>query len=473
MSRWLWCLFVIALASQIGRADDWPQWLGPRRDGVWREDGIIDTFPPGGPPVRWRTPIGAGYAGPSVAGPRVYLTDRVMPQGASLPANPFARGELPGTERILCLDDLTGTVIWKHEYDCPYRISYASGPRASPLIAGGNVYTLGAMGDLLCLNAETGRVIWSRNFIRDYGAPAPIWGFAAHPLLIGNRLVCLVGGDGSTVVAFDKDSGAEVWKNLSSNRIGYCPPTLIELGGQRQLIIWDPEAVHGLDPESGKELWSVPFAVKAELSIPQPRLEGNLLFITSFYNGSILLKLDGEKPAATVVWKSKSNSEQANKTDTLHSIMPTPIVRDGNVYGVCSYGQLRCLELATGRRIWESMAATRQKIDGMMSPSDSKPNTSSERWGNAFLVEQGKRTILFNEHGDLIFAELSPRGYREIDRARIIEADDPMPGRKVVWVHPAFAHRNVYVRNNRELVSVSLAKSQANDVAQPKTGSAP
>lgn len=458
MSRSVLCLVGLMVCPSLCRADDWPQWLGPRRDGVWRETGVVDSFPPGGPPVRWRTPIGAGYAGPSISGDRVYVTDRILPQGVALPANPFAKGEIPGTERVLCLDDATGKILWKHEYDCPYRISYASGPRASPLIAEGKVYTLGAMGDLLCLDAATGKVIWSKNFVRDYGAPVPIWGFAAHPLLDGNRLICLVGGDGSTAVAFDKDTGKEIWKNLSSGKIGYCPPTMIELGDQRQLIIWDPEAVHGLDPVTGKEYWSIPFDIKAELSIPQPRLAGDLLFLTSFYNGSILLKLDREKPGASVVWKSKSNSEAPDKTQDLHSIMPTPIVHDGKVYGVCSYGQLRCLELATGKRIWESMEATRQKIDGRMSPPDPKPNTKNERWGNAFLVEHGPKTVLFNEHGDLIFAELSPNGYREIDRARIIEADDPMPSRPVVWVHPAFAHRNVYVRNNREIVSVSLAR---------------
>jgi outer membrane protein assembly factor BamB len=439
-------------------ADDWPQWHGPQRDGIWRETGIIDHFPAGGPPVPWRVPIGSGYAGPAVARNHVYLADRVLPDGAKLPANPFARGELPGTERILCLDDSTGRVAWKHEYDCPYRISYPSGPRATPLIADGKVYALGAMGDLLCLNTETGKVIWSKNFVRDYGSVVPLWGFAAHPLLDGERLICLAGGDGCEVVALNKDTGAEIWKSLSSSRIGYCPPSIINVGKTRQLIIWDPEAIHSLDPVTGKEHWSVPFPVKAELSIPTPQLDADRLFVTSFYNGSIMLKLDADKPAATVVWKSKSQSEMPDKTDTLHSIMPTPIVRDGHIYGVCSYGQFRCLEAATGKRVWESMVPTRKRIDGQMVPSDPKPTGPLERWENAFIVPHGKHYVLFNEHGDLIFADLSPAGYTEIDRAHIIDPDDPQPGRPVVWTHPAFAHKNVYVRSNKELVCVSLAQ---------------
>jgi outer membrane protein assembly factor BamB len=448
---------VMSLAAPA-RCDDWPQWLGPQRDGIWRENGIVDRFPSGGPKVRWRVPIGYGFAGPAVSGDRVYVCDRILPTGTKLPANPFDRGLLLGTERVLCLDDASGTILWKHEYDCPYRISYPSGPRATPLVAEGKVYVLGAMSDLTCLDAGTGNVIWSKNLMREYRSELPQWGFAAHPLLDGDRLICLVGGDGCEVVAFHKDTGAEIWKNLSSSRIGYCPPTIVHAGGTRQLIIWDPEAIHGLDPVSGREYWTVPFEVKADLSVSQPRLDGDKLFITSFYDGSILLKLAADKPDATVVWQSKSHSEMPDKTDTLNSIMPTPVVRDGYVYGVCSYGQFRCLELATGKRIWQSLEATRAKVNGQMSPADPKPVTKTERWSNAFIVALGDRYVLFNERGDLIFAALSPTGYTELDRAHIIDPDDPQPGRKVVWSHPAFAHRNVYVRNNHEIVCLSLAQ---------------
>lgn len=454
------CIVVMAVIGfpALAQADDWPQWLGPQRDGVWREDRIVERFPSGGPKVRWRTAIGMGYSGPAVVGNRVYVADRVLPADSQLPRNPFARGTLPGSERVLCLDDATGAILWKHEYDCPYQISYPSGPRTTPLIANGKVYALGAMGDLFCLDANTGKAIWSKNFVKDFGSPVPLWGFSAAPLLDGERLICLAGGDGSVVVALNKDTGQEIWKNLSSRSIGYCPPTMIEFGGTRQLIVWDPEAVHSLDPVTGKERWSVPFDVKAELSVPQPRLSGDRLFITSFYNGSFMLKLDRDRPGATKVWKSKSNSEMPDKTDTLHSIMPTPVFRGEHIYGVCSHGEFRCLDAATGKRIWTSMEPTRARINGKMSPNDPRPSTSMERWSNAFIVEQGNRFVLFNEHGDLVFAELSPSGYKEIDRMKIIEPDDPQPGRKVVWSHPAFAHRNVYVRNNREIVSVSLAQ---------------
>src|SRR6478672_1130049 len=141
---------VLALAfvlSAIARADDWPQWLGPTRDDVWHETGIVEKFPEGGPKVLWRAPIGGGYAGPAVAGGKVYVMDFVKASG-DVTNDPMARAELAGKERVLCLRASDGKELWKHEYDCPYKISYPAGPRATPVVAGGKVYTLGAEGNL-------------------------------------------------------------------------------------------------------------------------------------------------------------------------------------------------------------------------------------------------------------------------------------------------------------------------------------
>src|SRR4051794_35045006 len=127
-----WGVFVFGLAAAGGRADDWPQWLGPQRDGVWRETGILDKFPPSGPKVRWRVPVGGGYSGPAVAGGRVYLTDRVLAPGAKNSADPFARNAVAGSERVLCLDEKEGKELWQHEYPARYTVSYPAGPRATP-----------------------------------------------------------------------------------------------------------------------------------------------------------------------------------------------------------------------------------------------------------------------------------------------------------------------------------------------------
>jgi outer membrane protein assembly factor BamB len=445
--RWLLSLVFLCCGWLSARADDWPQWLGPERDGVWREAGILKTFPSEGLKPRWRVAIGSGYAGPAVAVGRVYVMDRLLAEGTKKPSNVFSRGRIEGRERIVCLDESTGRELWKHDYDCPYAISYPAGPRATPLVDGPRIYTLGAMGDLLCLESETGKVVWQKNLPSKYRAAVPLWGFAAHPLVDGNKLICLVGGPGSVVVAFDKASGKELWRALSATEPGYCPPMIYQVGGKRQLIVWHPEAVNGLDPETGKVYWSQRFPVKAGLSIPTPRKAGDLLFVTSFYNGSLMLRFEPDKTQPVVVWKGKRQSEHPDQTDGLHSIMPTPFLVNGYIYGVCSYGELRCLKADTGERVWESLQAT----------GAAPEHRDDDRWRNAFLVQNEERFFLFNEEGDLIIAQLMPEGYHELSRTHILEPTNNMPGRLVVWSHPAFANKCIFARNDKEIICVSLA----------------
>lgn len=435
---------VAAAVFTLTRADDWPQWLGPQRDGVWREKGILQKFPKDGPTVRWRVPVGGGFSGPAVANARVFLTERKVKQGAPGQANPFDRGRIDGIERVLCLDEKDGRVLWQHEYDCPYSISYASGPRATPLVHDGKVYTLGAEGNLFAFDAETGKVIWSADFKDQFGIPTPLWGFSAHPLVDGNRLICLVGGKGSTVVAFDKNSGKEIWRALSAKEPGYAPPMIFNVQGKRQLIIWHPEGLNSLDPQNGHPYWTEKFETQQGLSVPTPQLWRNdHLFLTSFYNGSRLYKFEGDAPGVKLVWASKKASEK--DTDNLHSIMSTPAIDGDYIYGVCSYGQMRGMKAETGERVWETMAVT---------SSDGKP----QRWGNAFFIRNGDRYFVPNEKGDLIIARFSPSGYEEISRAHLLDPTNPSPGRNVVWSYPAFANKSIYARNDSELVCASLAE---------------
>jgi outer membrane protein assembly factor BamB len=449
--RWTITLFLgLALATSTARADDWPQWLGPQRDGVWRETGIVAKFPAGGPKVRWRTPISEGYSGPSVANGKVYITDRVRPKGVNNPESAFdKKTRVAGVERVFCLNDSDGAVVWKQEYPCEYQVSYAAGPRTSPVIADGKVYTLGTMGNLYCFDANTGKVLWSKELLKEYAMSIPVWGFAAHPLVDGDRLICLVGGKGSVAVAFNKDTGKEIWKALSASEPGYCPPMIYEIAGKRELIIWHPQSINALDPETGAVHWTQPYGtkknIKAGLTVPTPRLDNDKLFFTAFYDGPLMLQVKkNQKPS--ILWQGQGRSEKADETDGLHSIMPTPIIKDGHIYGVCSYGELRCIDEATGKRVWSTHQATTGK---------------SVRWGNAFLIEQGDRFILFNEQGDLIIAKLSPKGYQEIDRANILVPTNtmaPPAGRRVIWSHPAFANRCVYARNDKEIICVSMAE---------------
>jgi len=432
-------LLVLGACVSLAPAADWPQWMGPTRDGVWTETGLIDKFPAGGPKVLWRTPIAGGFAGPAVVGDRVYVTDYVTPDTDYKKLNnPSTRPPLDGKERVLCLDATSGKVLWKHEYDCHYEVSYPCGPRCTPTVADGKVYTLGSEGDLFCLDAAKGTVVWSKALKKEYNAATPIWGFCGHPLVDGKKLICLVGGKDSVAVAFDKDTGKELWRAVSAKEPGYAPPTIITAGGTRQLLIWDAEKLNGLDPETGKVYWSVPLAASYDMSIMAPRKGGDFLYAGGIGGKGKLLKLAKDKPAAEEVWTGKG-------TTAIYPINSTPIVDGEMMYGVDQDGALRGVKFATGERVWETFAP--------VAGGDRASNN-----GTAFLVKNGDRYWLFNERGELVVAKLTPKGYEEIDKAKILEPTGYSRPRDVVWSHPAFANQCVYARNDKEIVCVSLAK---------------
>lgn len=443
------CIVALFLASVAVQGDDWPQWMGPRRDGVWRETGVVERFTSNSLPVVWRVPVNAGYVGPAVAGGRLFLLDRVAGKMPERQRGDKTLPMVPGNERVLCLDTATGSNVWEHAYDCAYRISYPAGPRATPLVRDGRVYTLGAMGDLLCLEATDGRVVWARNFPKDFALDEPpAWGWAAHPLLDGPRLICLVGGTNSAVVAFDKDTGRELWRALTTHEIGYAPPMIHEIAGRRQLVVWHPEAVVGLEPETGRVLWSQTYPIEGrpqrpEVTIALPRWDGRRLFVTSFYQGSTLLEPGAD--SVRVVWNRKS-SKQSEFDAGLHTVMGTPVMRDGFIYGVCGFGELRCLDAATGDRRWETYTAT---------------GGEKGFFANVFMTEQAGRTWLYNDQGELILAKLSPAGYEELGRAKLLEPLETTRGRTVTWCHPAYAGRRLYVHNGKELICVDLAAPPA------------
>lgn len=424
-------MLCFSLISQKGFSDDWAQWGGPERDSVWRETGIVKTLPTKGLlPRVWSTPLGEGYSGPAVAEINsrwcVFITDRIFKRRVSY-------------ERVLCLDAETGKQIWSYEYPVEYSVSYPAGPRSTPVIDSGRVYTLGAQGHLFCFDAKNGKVIWSKNFVKDYGTKLPTWGMVASPLVDGNQLITLVGGkQNSLVVSFDKATGKEIWRSLNDLAVGYAPPVIYTFGGKRELIIWHPTAVTALEPKTGKLIWEVPYGVRYGLSIATPRKVGNRLFVASFYNGPRMIEVSKDGNSAKIVWSGKSDSEI--KTDGLHPIMMTPIFNGTHIYGVCSYGQLRCLEANQGKRLWETEQAT-----------------GKGRWWNAFIIPHEDRYFLHNEQGDLIIANLTPKGYEEISRAKLIEPTRKVKRRMTIWSHPAFAMKSVFARNDKEMVRVDLS----------------
>ncbi len=435
------CYSILALAvlTLPAVAADWPQWMGPNRDDIWTEAGIVENFPANGPIVLWRHAIHGGFAGPAVVKARVYVTDYLRMAGDDQP-NPTQRNELQGRERIHCLDARTGIELWKHEYDCAYTISYPAGPRCTPTVDDGRVYSLGAMGDLLCLDAISGKLIWSKNLPRSYGAAMPLWGYAGHPLIYGDLLICMAGGKGSAVVALNKQTGQEVWKALSTSEIGYSPPTLIHAGQVAQLIIFHGEGLDSVNPNNGMSYWSQPLRTAYSMAIMAPRTDGDFLFAGGHSGASLGLRLDPAKPAVTKVW-------QGSRTIGLAPVSGTPFVDNGIVYGIDGNGLFRAMRLATGERLW----ATAKPVNG----EDNDRRGPNE--GATFVTKNGDRFFLFGENGDLVIARLSSEKYDEISRAKLLDPVGIGLGRKIVWSHPAYADRCVFARNDQEIVCVSLA----------------
>jgi outer membrane protein assembly factor BamB len=441
-------ILVLAMAA-AARADDWPQWRGPQRDGVWKEEGVLDRFPPEGRPVLWRAAVGAGFSGPAVAGGRVYVTDRVLDEGspAEVKTQWNFRDKTSGRERVLCLDAETGKVLWTHSWPCAYAIAYGSGPRATPTVHGGRVYVLGAMGDLLCLDAETGRVVWQKNYPRDWGAAVPLYGFSSAPLVDGDRLIVMVGGPGQTAVGLDRNTGKELWRALDSTEPGYGSPLLCTLGGRSLMLTWYSEGIAGLDPETGKVHWNLPHHAHTGMSISSPAVSGGRVAVSSQYEGTLMVEVRADGPA--VLWKASTGGapERAWKKAGLNTTMSTVLLLDGHVYGASLYGEFSCLDGGTGERVWTTLEPT----SGGTVPRD--------RWSSVFMVTHKDRVLIFNEKGLLILARLTPKGYEELGRMPVLEPDMASSGggRKVAWAHPAFANRRIYARGDRELVCRSLA----------------
>ncbi len=405
--------------------DDWPQWRGPTRDGVWNETGIVESFSSEQLPYRWEQPIGPGYCGPTVADGRVYVSDRIT--------------EPRQMERILCLDADTGESLWTFSYDCVYSLSYTAGPRASVTIDQGRAYALGAMGHLHCLDAKQGTVIWKADLADQFDVRIPVWGISAAPLIVDDLIILHIGGRGACVVALDKQSGAERWRALD-DRPSYSAPILIQQAGQPVVVCWNGDSVAGLAPKTGEVYWRYAFPpTKMPIGVATPVVARDRLFVSSFYDGSLMLRLGRQRPSVQKIWQRRGGNER--NTDSLHCMISTPLILGDYVYGVDSYGQLRCLKADDGNRVWEDLTAT-------------PPN----RWSNIHMVRNGDRIWMFNERGQLIIGKLSPNGFDAISRTQLIEPTREQLQRRdgVCWSHPAYANRHIFARNDRRIVCASL-----------------
>ncbi|MCK5470815.1 MAG: PQQ-binding-like beta-propeller repeat protein [Cyclobacteriaceae bacterium] len=410
--------------------DEWPDWRGPGRDGKWQEKGILKKFDSDQIDIKWSIPVSAGYSGPSVSDNRVYITDRIN------------RPE--EIERVLCVDAGTGNTIWSFSYDCEYiGVGYPAGPRASVIIDEKRAYSLGTMGHLFCFQKETGKVLWQKDLNKEYEIRMPTWGISAAPLVVEDKIILNIGGSNNAcVIALDKLTGEELWRNLEDDT-SYAAPILIKQANKPVVVVWTGQRVLGLNPETGSVYWHQEFLQKRMImNIATPVLYNNYLFVSNFFDGSMLLELGEKELSASKVWQRGGKNER--NTDALHCCISTPLIIGNFIYGVDSYGELRCLDLKTGNRIWEDQSAVKRA-----------------RWANIHFVKNGDLIYMFNENGELLIANLSEKGYHEISRAKLIEPTNEQLNRSgigVTWAHPAFAYKHIFVRSDTELVCADLSE---------------
>ena len=440
MSFVLFVAAVVPSCSPMCEAADWTQWSGNDRKGNWTEDGILTSFPKSGLKPQWSVKIGSGYSGPVIAKGRIYVAD-YLPKKESK--------TLEAIERLVCLDENTGDILWKHEWETHYRRqlqSYATGPRACPLVDGDRVFAIGATGRVLCLDAASGAMIWEYDALESFGAKVPVFGVSAGPIAYHDSVIFPCGGSDGLLRAFEKSTGKPLWKALpASHDLPYSSPELFEIDGVDQLVQWSKEHLTALNPGNGEVLWQIPFSAQSNMAIGRPVQIGNRILVSGFYDGSMLVEATAS--GAKMVWKNGGEGEKPNQTASLHAVITTPVVEDDHFYGTCSYGELRGLTLKDGERVWENLEFTRQG-----------------RWGSMFWVKNGDRYFVNNDLGELLIMQFTPGGPKVIDRTQLIKPDTQCgygPRRfadaLVNWVHPAYANRHVVIRNDHEILRVSLA----------------
>lgn len=439
MLRRLTALCCLVMIPHQLQADDWPCWSGTEGIDIWKEEGILKKFPDDGLKPDWVVPTGSGYSGPVVSEGKVYLTDYVP--------EPETR-TMEAVERLLCLDESTGEILWKTEWKTHYRrqmASYATGPRATPLVANGIVFVLGATGRMLAIDKENGNIKWQHDALTDFGGQVPIWAYSSSPVAYQDTVIFACGGSDGMLLCFEQTSGELKWRGLPiDHEASYSSPAIMQIAGTTQLVQWSMQQLGGFDPATGKQLWSVPFTCQSNMGIGRPVQIGNRILVSCFYNGSMLVEVGRNN--AKVIWKKAGASERQGKTEGLHAVITTPIVEGDCFYGTDSYGELRGLKLENSERLWEDTTLTRQG-----------------RWGSFFWVRNGDRYFVNNDLGELLIMKFSPDGPTVIDRTDLIKPDTHCgfgPRRfgdaLVNWVHPAYANGHVIIRNDSEIRRVSL-----------------
>jgi outer membrane protein assembly factor BamB len=405
-------VFFCLLVARPAFAEDWPQWLGPRRD-----NSTTEKVAPwkGELKVRWRKPAGEGHSSPVVAAGRVFL---------------HAKVENKNEEEIVALDAKSGEELWRTRYErAAFTSLFGNGPRATPAIVGDRLYAFGITGILTCLDTKTGGKIWQVDTLQKFQAKNLFFGMACSPLVAGERILVNIGGKGHSIVAFDRASGEVAWKSMD-DPASYASPIVFGEDGQRQAVFLTGANVASLNPADGSVYWRCPLVDRLMESSTTPVRSGELLLASSITYGSAGLKLgtkDG-KPTAAEVWKNQE----------LTSYFSTPVaVGTEHIYIVTgstpgpftkATADLHCIEAKTGKELWK-----RAKIGTY----------------HASLMRTGdKKLLMLTDGGELILLEPSAKEYHELARAKVSGPE--------TWAHPALANGRLYVRDKTEIICLQV-----------------
>jgi outer membrane protein assembly factor BamB len=399
------CCFVPFAGLQ---ADDWPQWLGPNRDGTSAETGLLKQWDEKGPPQVWQYDVGEGYSGPVVAGDRLIMFHR-----------------LGDKEVVDCLEAGSGKPKWRFDYETRYVDDFGkgNGPRSTPVVAGKYVYTLGVEGWLHCLDIETGKKVWGRNVNDDYAVPRSFFGVGTSPLVEGPLVLVNVGGKNAGIVAFNKDNGKEAWK-ATTDGASYSSPIAVTIGGVRHGVCFTRQGVVLLDPTTGKVRYQKKWRARNDASVnaATPLTIGDELFFSASYETGALLLRVGKKDIEEV-WSGD---------DIMSNHFSTCVHSQGYLYGFHGRQEagaaLRCVELKSAKVMW-----------------------TKERYGCGAMVLAEQHAFVLTEDGDLVLVELSPKSYREKARAGVLI-------HRPCRTQPALANGKLYARDAKRLVCWNIQK---------------
>ncbi len=409
---WLRSLVVLFLLAPLALAGDWPQWLGPNRDGsttekvaVWKE----------APKVVWKQPVGEGNSSPVIASGRVFVHSKIKDKTE---------------EEVVAYDARTGQEQWRYSYErVPFKSAYGNGPRATPAVVDGKVYAFGITGVLTCLDAAKGTKVWQVDTLTKFKGKNLFFGLASSPLVEQGRVLVDVGAKGASIVALDGKTGEAAWKSLDDGA-SYSSPIAFGDGKQRQVVFLTAAGLVSLEAASGELVWRFPLRDRLFESSTTPVKVGNRIVASSITYGSACLKLETKdgKPAFQEVWK--------NPELTCYFSTPVPIGSEHLylVTGMLPLGgrpeaTLHCVDLASGKSLWK------------------KPKVGEY---HAALLRTGDGKLLMHQdNGELVLLDPNPKEYKELCRAKVCGH---------TWAHPALANGLLYVRDNKELICLRLSK---------------